>query len=395
MSSIKVSFRMAGSGQVRAVASTASDFSVSPVYSPYVTIDPVIGWGVCKLDGLAPGTLYYIKADYSGIASSVVGTARTPPAGAHNFGFAAASCWNQYRPNKYIYDAIKAKIDAGTVDFIFHLGDFHYSDIQVDDASIFRGVVDDVFSVSSKRHMLLRAAPVYYMYDDHDCGGPDNGAAGDPGSAGGIKFFRGATPNPDFADTSPTAPPYYTFKRGRVRFVVTDVRNDNDPVAQTDNSSKRKMRSAQETWFKATILAAAAADEPVFWVATNPWIDTAGATDTWGGYSTHRTELANWFTANGLTNKVAIISGDAHMLAYDNGTNSAGGLKVMQCAPWDQLAGAKGGPYTHGPFITRENQCGHITVTDPGSGAVSVRFRGLSFGSSTEAVDIDQTFLLG
>jgi hypothetical protein len=64
-----------------------------------------------------------------------------------------------------------------------------------------------------------------------------------------------------------------------------------------------------------------------------------------------------------------MISGDAHMLAIDNGTNSdyatagSAGFPVMHGAALDRSGSVKGGPYSHGAY-PGGGQFGLMTVTD-------------------------------
>jgi len=96
----------------------------------------------------------------------------------------------------------------------------------------------------------------------------------------------------------------------------------------------------------------------VIWVNTVPWIAKPGSgSDDWGGYTVEREEIANHIHRLGLTRRILMLSGDAHMVAIDDGTHSnyatgagrAGpGFVVMHAAPLDRATGEKGGPYSHG-----------------------------------------------
>lgn len=65
--------------------------------------------------------------------------------------------------------------------------------------------------------------------------------------------------------------------------------------------------------------------------------------DSWAGYSTERAELAR-FVSRHRPRGLLMLSADAHMLAIDDGTNSAGGFLVVQAGALDRRPGAKGGP---------------------------------------------------
>ncbi len=66
-----------------------------------------------------------------------------------------------------------------------------------------------------------------------------------------------------------------------------------------------------------------------------------------------------------------MVSGDAHMVALDDGTNSdysssrSGGFPVLHAAALDRPGSLKGGPYSEGAFAGG-GQFGHIQVDDDG-----------------------------
>ena len=79
-----------------------------------------------------------------------------------------------------------------------------------------------------------------------------------------------------------------------------------------------------------------------------------------------------------------MLSGDGHMLAIDDGTNSdysasgAGGFPVFQAAPLDRRPSVKGGPYSEGTNLAG-GQFGLVTVRDPGVGPVDVTLSGRTY----------------
>jgi hypothetical protein len=69
-----------------------------------------------------------------------------------------------------------------------------------------------------------------------------------------------------------------------------------------------------------------------------------------------------------------MLSGDAHMAAIDDGTNSnyvegsapgTRGFVVFHAAPFSRFPRTKGGPYSHGRS-TRNHQFGWVEVRDSG-----------------------------
>jgi hypothetical protein len=114
-----------------------------------------------------------------------------------------------------------------------------------------------------------------------------------------------------------------------------------------------------------------------------PWIASRGS-DTWAGYAREREALANHVARLGLSRRLVMLSGDAHMVALDDGRNSnyatgtakdAPGFFVMHAAPLDRNTSEKGGPYSHG--VSRQRgQFGLLEVADTGGDALRVVLSG-------------------
>jgi hypothetical protein len=98
-----------------------------------------------------------------------------------------------------------------------------------------------------------------------------------------------------------------------------------------------------------------------------PWISSAD-NDTWAGASAQRQAITDKITARGLAGSTLMIAGDAHMVAFDDGTNNDwGGWPMFHAAPLNRSNSTKGGPYTHGPFAYSNGQYGVLNVTDDGT----------------------------
>ncbi|MFW2334417.1 hypothetical protein, partial [Ilumatobacter sp.] len=93
---------------------------------------------------------------------------------------------------------------------------------------------------------------------------------------------------------------------------------------------------------------------------------------------------------------LVMVSGDAHMVAIDDGTNSAyasdggGGFPVLHAAALDRPGSVKGGPYSEGAF-PGPGQYGKIEITDDGGATIGVRLSGSDW-EGTELVDLDLVF---
>lgn len=385
MSSVTVSARLTGPSLVSFVVSERDDLE-QPVATQPASVD-AFGVARATIGGLSSETRYYVGVDGD---PDVVGSFVTPGADL-GFSFVAASCANTGAEGR-IFENIKGLADNGDVQFGIHMGDFHYQDSGSRTLAQYHADYDLVFA-SESQGALYRSMPWYYMRDDHEVSNDSDHTSA--GTDTWITLYRSRVPHPPLADPSPTAPPYHSFVRGRVRFIVTDLRSDRSPKSTSDGPTKYMMRAAQLAWFKAELLASASEGQAVVWVNTFPWVaPTSGSADHWGGYNTQRQEIAGFIDTHELSDRIVIISGDAHMLAFDDGTNSAGGVPVCQCAPFFRTNSTKGGPYTHGPFTQSQSQYGRFDVTDVGTGPIEFRFRGVvvNQGTGDETFPIDETF---
>lgn len=96
--------------------------------------------------------------------------------------------------------------------------------------------------------------------------------------------------------------------------------------------------------------------------STIPWIDSVYK---WGEFPEERAIIGKKIQDLGMSDRVLIMSGDAHMLAADDGSHSVGGVKVLQAAALDAKPTIKGGPYSQGAYPGR-NQYGTLIIEDRG-----------------------------
>jgi hypothetical protein len=157
------------------------------------------------------------------------------------------------------------------------------------------------------------------------------------------------------------------------------------------------MPPGRKEWLKGELLAARDTHALTVWVNSVPWIAPAGdGRDDWGGYAAERRELADFITANGVRH-LAMLSGDAHMLAIDDGSNnafdSAGtgpGFPVFHAAALDRRGKVKGGPYSEGTYPDG-GQFGLMRVDDAG-GRITVHWSDWSGQNWDGEVIVEHSF---
>ena len=284
-----------------------------------------------------------------------------------SFRFAVASCAKD--KNSPVF---AAAVHQGAR-FFLHTGDFHYYDITENHVDAFRKAYDAHLSAPRLR-ALLATTPLIYQWDDHDFG-PNDSNKTSPSREASRRNYRELVPHYPLSVTtaeSAFGPTDQAFTVGRVRFILSDLRSERDPATH------RMMSAAQDKWLRAQFIAARGAGCPlIFWVSSVPWNGPPSKDDRWQGYVAHRTEIADFIKANGLAGRVAILAGDAHMAAIDDGSHSdfatGGGapIRVFQAGPIANRGSYKGGPYSQGARYKSEpsqhlHQFGLVDIHDDG-----------------------------
>ncbi len=302
-----------------------------------------------NIQNLEPGTKYVLGLR-TGTGDKHIGSIRTFTSEnkSREIMFAFGSCQRGYNRSESLAEialwreAMEERKPA--VPFLFiHMGDLHYSDIVRNDVALFedahRRTVAE-FNASK----LFRTTPVVYMWDDHDFGANNSDSKSESKPAA-FSAYKNMIPSYPTQEDSI----YQAFTVANVRFILTDVRSEaiHSEESMISKSQQEFLYHELKQWEKFDV---------VVWMSTRPWIDKPkkGA-DSWGGFQIQRREIANFIAKNKINN-LMLISGDAHMLAVDDGTNSAyadeeysaQGFPVFQAAPLAGFGTVKGGPYSHG-----------------------------------------------
>jgi PhoD-like phosphatase len=334
--------------------------------------DRIVRW---QIDGLEPGTDYTYVAVLDGDRDGGrgVGRFRTAPAGPRPITVAVGSC-ARTGSNGAVFDTIRA---VGPDLYVVE-GDLHYGDVSDSDPDTFLGLYGTVLT-SPAQAALYRSVPVAYVWDDHDYGTNDSDA-GSPSRDAARTAYRQAVPHYQLPAGQGSGAIYQAFTMGRVRFVVTDTRSER---SETSMLGRRQL-----AWLLDEIRTTSRTHALVVWVNPDPWISPADSgRDDWGGYARERRVIADAIAAVG-THNLVMLSGDAHMVALDDGTNSdystngGAGFPVLQAAALDRRGDVKGGPYSDGTF-PGAGQFGTLTVRDDGGTRIRVDLTGRDWTGRT------------
>ena len=333
------------------------------------------------VQGLQPDTDYFYGVEVGGVLRTEPasrGRLRTFPLGTGSFKIAFASCSDYRVPNQSAFDAIAEERPL----MFFHMGDFHYNDTDSTNPEDYRENYDAVLN-HPVQSALYRNVALAYMWDDHDFSGNDSDTSA-IGRDTARTVYRERTPHYPIAAAGGTMAQSFTI--GRVRVIMTDNRSAAVSPTLRESATKSRLGATQKAWFKQELINARDAGFPLtLWICSQPWIAPAqlGA-DTWGGYTTERTEIANFIRDNRITNLV-LLSGDMHGHAFDDGTHSdyatGGGapLTVLHAASLTHTGAPKGGPYVGGPILGGQ-QYGLLEVFDTGGPSVACRYSGKRVG---------------
>ncbi len=303
------------------------------------------------LNDLSPQTTYRYAVQVDGrLDTARSGRFRTFGSAPFSFRVALAACADTGSDHP-VFHAIRQT----NPDLFLHLGDLHYEDIGTAQPARFRTAFHHVHGAEPQA-ALFRSTALAYMWDDHDYG-PNNSSRAAPGRPVAQSVYRAYVPHYPLAREN-EGPVYQAFPVGRIRFVLTDLRSARTPNDAPD-SLRTMMGPQQKAWFKQQLRQARDHGQVVAWVSSVPWIaDQTDAGDHWGGFAAERRELATVIDTIGMNDQLFILSGDAHMVALDDGTHNhygradGGGFPVIHAAALDRPGSVKGGPYTHGPYRT-------------------------------------------
>lgn len=369
---IKVLTAAVGLPVVLAVDAGAAEEASPP---ERVVVSDADGVATFVLTDLTPGSRRRFTVSTGG-EPALAGAFRTPAEGPFSFRLAFASC-AATGSSSPVFTAIR---DLAP-DLFVHMGDLHYEDIHENDVARFRRAYAQVLA-STTQSALFRSVPLAYTWDDHDFG-PNNSDRTSPSRSAALRAYRTFLPHYPMSQPA-DAPVFQAFSLGRVRVLLTDSRSARSP-ARAPESGRTMLGTVQLEWLEQELAAAAGASLVVL-VNSVPWITRRRSwiRHGWAPYARERRHIADLIVRHGLTRRLVMLSGDAHMLAMDDGTHSqystradapARGFVVAHAAPLDRKPSRKGGPYTHRE-VAMNGQYGVMDVTDEG-GPVTVRLRGM------------------
>lgn len=346
------SFRIRSSKSINFVISASPGLEEPVFEQEQVTASSIDLVQEVSVNGLAPNTKYYYATLENGDNVIRQGSFMTPgtEGQAFNFKIAVAGCaWTG--SNRKVFSEIAKREPL----FMLHLGDFHYEDIGENDMDLRVNAVDLVLGSESQRELYSKV-PLAYTWDDHDWLGNDSDRdSGDTGARDtALRSYQLAFPHHELAVQGEAVPIYHAFTIGTVRFIVSDLRSE---------SNETSIYSEEQRDWLFSELEQADQYDFVIWATSKPWIGEAeSGEDNWLGTSNDRTELSNFIsTTLAETQNLLAVSSDAHMLAFDDGSNTYYGsdtasvlsFPILQSGPLDRLGSVKGGPFSHGCTTNR------------------------------------------
>ena len=353
-------------------ADISAEVTLSPESGPEIVVDSLVpderGVVRATVEGLRPATSYRFTVDVDGEPDATRGTGsfRTPGVGAESFRVALSSC-ARVGSNARVFDTIAA---AEPILYI-QMGDLHYANIGRNSPAAFRAAYDRLL-MEPGQAALYRQVPIAYVWDDHDYG-PNDADSTSPSRPAARQVYREVVPH---AGVEPgDAPINQAFTIGRVRFVMTDNRSE-----RTGDSM---LGESQLAWLLDELTTSSRTHALVVWVNPVPWIaEPRVGGDNWSGFPDERRLIADTIAAAEIDNLI-MVSGDAHMVALDDGSNSdysrEGGARfpVFHAAPLDRPGSIKGGPYSDGAF-DGPGQFGLLDIADDGD-TISVTTTGTNW----------------
>lgn len=245
----------------------------------------------------------------------------------------------------------KNVLDVNPLLFI-HMGDMHYEDSSTLDVDERLESYDKVMGSPSQRLLYMRTI-FSYIWDDHDWLGNNEDSDNNEEAASVAKQgYTLGIPHYDLGSSSTdeaNAAKYQAFTIGTVRFIISDLRSES--IKSSEYYSGKIYSREQKEWLFNELSQAENYDF-VVWVTPRPWTGPAEiGSDSWAGFASERDELSAHIASvigDGPQN-LLVISGDNHMVAYDDGSStdfsgqedSPAGFPLLHSGPMTNYGGLK------------------------------------------------------
>jgi len=324
-----------------------------------------------EVNNLDENRSYLYRLIANGQDTGYSGSFKTFSTGSIGFRFIASSCSFALGSPAYL-----PMMDFNPHLFL-HLGDLHYGDIN-------NGLVEDHlqaypvrFLKGKKEQAFCQQVTMDYIWDDHDYCGNNSAGPSACGNAAREAYLNGF---PGYAPYRQDAGIAHSFQNGRVRFIALDLRSE-----RTDSTI---MSLEQMNWLKNELIVAQQSNQLSIILSSVSWYGNEN--DNWGGFSNNRKEIIEFIQQNNL-HRVAIICGDAHMNALDDGRNQVDlnqnhasnnrqkdGFPVIQAGALLSFGSNKGGNYSHGSFVNPAGagQWVECQIIDNDAGAIALQVKG-------------------
>lgn len=217
-------------------------------------------------------------------------------------------------------------------------------------------------------NLILRKTPIIHQWDDHDAG-INNIDKTYPDWGVNQQVFEEYVPSYRLPSVSPGI--WQQFSYAQADCFVLDCRSQRDPETDPDDANKSMLDgnnlgdTGELQWLERSLLKSKARWKIVFTsVVTNP---TAKFPEGWAGYQTEWKALKNFISTNGIGG-IVFISGDLHLNAIDNGTQS--GFPEMcvsepnSLQPSQRCATGKRGRWSEGYYDDTCSGFGLVTISE-------------------------------
>ncbi|KAL4434714.1 hypothetical protein ABPG74_017134 [Tetrahymena malaccensis] len=316
------------------------------------TLEPI----TISLDGLKPYTKYKYLFHFDQLAkfnsSNITNnyeifwfkTLQTPYL-KQNLSFSFSSCAKTGSEDHVFQDIIDLFPDH---QFFIQMGDIYYGDIIQNQETLYDESYYRMFE-SRSQSKFYQYYTLVYIWDDHDFGDNNSGESS-PGKQAATSVYLKNVPHYPLRYLPQDLPQKYLnqdgiyqyFIAGQTLFVIMDLRTH-------FRDGERAMDQYQLMWVI----------EILDWCKQNQKIDNLVVVSSipwlgkdWVSFTEQRTIIGNKMAeVMKVKQNVLLITGDSHMVAFDNGyNNDAGGFPHCISSPMDKTPSCKGGTYTFGPF---------------------------------------------
>ncbi len=286
--------------------------------------------GVHQLEGLEPGRHYRYRLQFGNGLGTGMYEFRTPPTADTDAPLHFLFGADISNDPKYESPILRHMATSGA-DFYISLGDWPYTDIPIRDITVAQYRASHrVARLHPAVERLLRALPVYAIYDDHEIRDNWDKAFRDQDPErfhAGLEVWDEYFPVSDFRSDSLKRRRYRRWQWGKnAEFFMLDTRRYRSAYRDPDGPDKTMLGAEQLRWLEQGLRASRA---PFKLILSSVSLDFGSTKEHWNAYRTERDAILDIIRRRAISG-VIFLTSDQHWLSVHH---HPGDIREFQIGP--------------------------------------------------------------